>query len=144
MKKIPWDWIGIVGGILGVLVGVYAVLRAGGPGSIYIAGGMIVVFGGMGFFFYKLLWWPKFNTKRLQKTGIPAKAKILEVHNTNITVNNNPQIKLMLEIKNNFGQVYTTACRMIISRLKPRLFQAGMEVPVKIDPKNEKNVIIDF
>ena len=136
--------IGIIGGILAVLIAVYAVLRSGGPGSIYIAIGMIVVFGSLGFFFYKLLWRPRFNTRRLQQTGIPGKAKILEVHDTNITVNNNPQIKLMLEVKNNFDQVYNTSCRMIISRLKPNLFQPGMEVLVKIDPKNEKNVIIDI
>jgi hypothetical protein len=144
MKKIPWDWIGIVGGILGVLIGVYSVIKSGGPGSIYISIGMIVVFGGMGFLLYKLLWGPRINTRRLKKTGITGKAKILEVRDTNITINNNPQIKLLLEVKNNSGQTYTTACRTVISRLQPGLFQPGMEVPVKIDPANEKNVIVDF
>jgi hypothetical protein len=144
MKKIPWDWIGIIGAIFGVLIAVYSVIKAGGAGSIYIAIGMVIVFGGLGFLLYKFLWGPRINIRRLQKTGIAGKAKILEVHDTNITINNNPQVKLILEIKNNFGQVYTTACKMIISRLKPVLFQPGMEISVKIDPKNEKNIIVDF
>jgi hypothetical protein len=144
MKKIPWDWIGIVGGIAGVLIGAYSVIKSGGSGSIYIAIGMIIVFGSMGFFLYKFLWAPRINTRRLQKIGIVGKAKILEVHDTNITINNNPQLRLVLEIKNNSGEVYTTACRIVISRLKPVLFKTDMEVSVKIDPKNEKNVIVDF
>lgn len=143
MKKFRWDLVGICGGIAGVLFAVYAVLKSGGSNSILIATAMIVVFGGMGFFLNKFLWQPRYNVKRLQKTGIPGKAKILEVQDTNISVNNNPQLKLIMELKNNLGEVYTTACKTIVMRLKPIYFQAGKEVNVKIDPKNEKNVILD-
>lgn len=143
MKKIRWDLIGIVGGIVGVLLGVIAVLKSGVPNRITIAFAMIVVFGGMGFILYKLLWQPRFNVKRLQKMGIPASAKILEVHDTNITVNSNPQLKLIMELKNSDGQIYTTSCKTIVSRLSPIRFQSGQEVKVKVDPNDEKNVILD-
>jgi len=144
MKKIRWDLIGIFGGIAGVIIAVSAVLKAGGPNSIYIAVAMVVVFGGMGYFLYKVLWQPKFNSQRLQMEGIPGRAKILEVHETNITVNQNPQYRLVMEIKNNAGQIYTTGCKTIVSRLRTVYFQPGKEVNVKIDPKNEKNVIVDL
>ena len=144
MKKIRWDLIGMFGGVAGILIAVYFVLKAGGPNSIPISFAMIIVFGGMGYILFKLLWQPKFNTRRLQMTGIPGKAKILEVHETNITINNNPQVKLVMELKNNVGEIYTTACKTIVSKLRPVHFQPGKEVNVKIDPKNEKNVIIDF
>lgn len=143
MKKIRWDLIGILGGIAGVIIGIIAVLRAGGQNSIYIAIAMVIVFGGMGYFLYKFLWQPKFNIRRLQLEGIPGKAKILEVHETNITVNQNPQIKLVIEIKNIDGGVYTTSCKTIVSRLRTFNFQPGKEVNIKIDPKDEKNVIVD-
>ena len=39
------------------------------------------------YFLYKFLWSPKINTRRLQLEGVPGKAKILEVHETDITVN---------------------------------------------------------
>ncbi len=144
MKKIRWDLIGIVGGIAGVIIAVRAVLRAGGPNSIYIAAALVVVFGGMGYFLYKFLWEPKFNTRRLQIEGTPGKAKILEVHETNITVNQNPQYKLLVEIKNSDGQVYTTGCKTIVSRKRMVFFQPGKEINIKIDPKNERNVIVDI
>ena len=143
MKKIRWDLIGILGGSAGVIIAVRAVLKAGGPNSIYIAVALVVVFGGMGYFLYKFLWQPKNNTRRLQLEGFPGRAKILEVHETNITVNQNPQYKLILEIKNNTGKVYTTTCKTIVSRRRTIHFQPGKEVNVKIDPRNEKNVIVD-
>ncbi len=143
MKKIRWDLIGILGGVAGVIIAVRAVLKTGGPNSTYIAIALVLVFGGMGYFLYKFLWQPKFNTRRLQLEGIPGKAKILEVHETNITVNQNPQFRLLMEIKNSDGQVYTTSCKTVVSRLRTIYFQPGKEVNIKIDPKNEKNVIVD-
>jgi hypothetical protein len=81
---------------------------------------------------------------RLAKTGSPGKAVIKEVHDTGVTINNGPQVKLVLEVKNNLGQVYHTTIRTLVSRLQPNLYQPGMAVPVLIDPKNENNVVIDF
>lgn len=144
MKMNAGAWIGIIGGIVGILVGITAVLLTAGSAGIYIAIGILVFFGGMGFLFYKLLFGPMLNASRLQKIGIPGTALITEVRDTGVTVNNNPQVKLILEVKNSFGQKYTTICRTLVSRLQPGFFQTGMEVPVKIDPKNEKNVVIDL
>lgn len=143
MKKIRWDVIGMIGGIAGVLLAVIAVLKSSAPNKVIIAVAMIVVFGGMGTVLYKLLWQPRFNMKRLQKVGIPATAKILELHETDITVNNNPQLKLLLELTSNSGHVYTTTCKTIVARQRPIHFEAGKEVKVKVDPNNEKNVILD-
>jgi len=144
MKKIRWDLIGIYGSAIAVLIGVFAVIKAGGPGSIFIALGMIVVFGSMGYFFYKLLWGPRIHERRLHQSGIPGRAKIVEVRETNITINNNPQVKLMLEVTNSSGHVYHTSCKVIVPRLKPGLYKTGMELPIKIDPGNEKKLIIDL
>lgn len=143
MKKIRWDLMSMFIGIIALLLGAYAVIKAGGKGSIQIAVTMVVFFGTMGYLLYKFLWQPRSNIKRLQKTGIPGKAKIIEVQNTNISVNNNPQLKLTMELKNNAGEIYTTSCKHVVSRLKPVSFQPGKEVNVKIDPANEKNVIVD-
>ncbi|MEO8413354.1 MAG: hypothetical protein ABI472_06825 [Ginsengibacter sp.] len=144
MKKFRWDLIGIFGGITGVVIAIIAVIKAGGPDSFNIAIAMVIVFGGMGYILYKFLWGPRANVKRLQNTGIRGKAKILEVHETNIAVNNNPQLRIVLELKNNAGEVYTATCKMIVSRLRQNYFQSGKQVNVKIDPKNEKNVIVDI
>lgn len=135
-------WIGIIGGILGLAVGIGAVLATTGSMGIYIAGGMLLIFGGMFFLFYKLFFGPLINANRLQKNGVAGKALIKEVHDTGVTINNAPQVRLVLEIKNYLGQTYTTSIRTLVSRLNPGMYQTGMIVPVRIDPKNDNNVII--
>ena len=144
MKMNAGTWIGLAGGLIGIIVAVGAVLATGGSSGIYIAGGIIVVFGGMMFLFYKLFFGPMINASRLMKTGIPGKATITEVRDTGVTINNSPQVKLTLDVKNQFGQIYTTSIRTLVSRIQPNMYQPGMAVPVKIDPKDEKNVVIDF
>jgi len=137
-------WIGIIGGIIGLAVGVGAVVATGGSEGKYIALGMLLLFGGVFYLLYRLIFKPLINTARLQKTGIPARATILEVKDTGVTINNSPQVKLILELKNSFGQKYTTQTRVLVSRINPNAYMPGMEIPVKIDPKNEQNVVLDF
>jgi hypothetical protein len=144
LKMNTWAWIAIGGGIAGLLIGVISVLMVGGSEGPLFAAGMLIMFGGIGFMLYKFLFGPMINASRLQKVGLPGRAKILEVRDTGVTINNSPQVKLILEVKDNLGQTYTTHCRVLVSRINPGMYTPGMEVPVKIDPKNEKNVIIDF
>jgi hypothetical protein len=79
----------------------------------------------------------------LQKTGLDGKALIKEVRDTGVTINNNPQVKLIVEIKNYLGQTYTTTIRTLVSRINPFAYQPGMIIPVKIDTKNENVVVIN-
>lgn len=141
-------WIGLIvgglGALIGLSVGVGSVLTLGGSNGIYIAAGIILIFGGMFYLFYKLMFAPMILANRLQKVGLPGKATIKEVHDTGVTVNNSPQVKLVLEIKNSFGQIYTTTIRTLVSRLQPNLYEVGMVVPVLIDPKDENRVVIDY
>ncbi|MGH2553234.1 MAG: hypothetical protein ACRDEB_05925 [Chitinophagaceae bacterium] len=144
MKMNAGMWIGIIGGIIGLIAGIGAVVTTGGKYGIWMGLGMLVIFGGMFYLFYRIFFKPMINAARLQKKGLPGKATILEVKDTGITINNNPQVKLLLEVKNNYGQKYNAQCRVMVSRLNPGMFMPGMEVAVKIDPDNEQNVVIDF
>ena len=140
MKLNKSAWVGIIG----LLAGVIAVIATAGSMGIYIGVGMLVIFGGMFYLFYRLFFKALINASRLQKTGLPGTARIIEVKDTGITINNNPQVKLIVEVRNNFGQKYKTECRVLVSRINPNAYSSGMEVPVKIDPKNEMNVVIDL
>ena len=144
MKMNAGIWIGIIGGLLGFVVGITAVLTTAGSAGIYIAAGMLVIFGGMFFLFYKLFFGPMILANRLRKTGIPGKALIKAVHDTGVTINNQPQVKLELGIKNYLGKTYTATIRTLVSRLDPGMYSQGMTVPVLVDPKNEQIVVIDF
>jgi len=143
MKMNAGVWIGIIGGLLGLAIGVTAVLTTAGSLGIYIASGMLLLFGGMFFLFYKLFFQQMLLASRLAKTGLPGKALVKEVHDTGVTINNNPQVKLVLEVTNNLGMIYTTTTRTLVSRLNPGIYRPGMTIPVKIDPDNENNVVVD-
>ena len=144
MKMNAGAWIGIIGGVIGLLVGVGAVIATAGSAGTYITIGVLAFLGAMFYLFYRLFFKGMINTARLQKTGLSGKATILEIKDTGVTINNSPQVKLTLEVKNSFGQKYTTHCRVLVSRINPNAYLPGMEVPVKIDPKNDMNVVIDF
>lgn len=144
MKMNAGAWIGIIAGIIGLLVGIGAVIRTAGSTGTYIGLGMLLLFGGMFFLFYQLFFKSLINARRLQKTGTPGRARIVEVKDTGVTINNNPQVKLILEVKNSYGQKYTTSCKVVVSRINPGAYSPGMEVPVRIDPANEMNVTLDF
>jgi len=144
MKMNAGIWVGIIAGIFGLVVGVGAVIATAGSKGIYIGIGMAALFGGIFYLIYRLVFKPMINSSRLQKVGLPGTARKLEGKDPGVTINNSPQVKLILEVKNSFGQKYTTQCRVLVSRINPGAYRPGMEVPVKIDPKNEMNVVIDF
>lgn len=143
MKMNTGAWIGLIGGAIGVLAAIVAVIATAGQGGIYITLGILLIFGGVGFLFYKLFFGPMLNFNRLQKTGLSGKARVLEVKDTGVTINNNPQVKLIVEVKSNLGQRYNASIKTLVSRINPFVYQPGMEIPVKIDPNNEQNVVID-
>lgn len=144
MKMNAGLWIGIIGGIAGLLIAIISVLTVNGTAGIYIALGILMIGGGMFFLFYKLLFAPMIMAARLKKTGIRGKALIKEVRDTGVTVNNSPQVKLVVEVKNSLGQRYTATMRTLISRLQPQMFQPGMTIPVLIDPNDENKMIVDY
>jgi hypothetical protein len=144
MKMNAGAWIGIIGGLIGLIVGIGAVIATAGSSAPFITIFILGMVGGMFYLFYRLFFKPMINAARLQKIGLPGKATILEVRDTGVTINNSPQVKLMMEVKNSYGQKYNAQCRVLVSRINPNMFTPGMEIPVLIDPKNEQNVVIDY
>jgi len=72
---------------------------------------------------------------RLKMVGIKAKASIVSVTDTNITINNSPYIKVVVEIRPGVQAEFTTmASRIAIPR-------AGDVIEVVYDPSNPKDVL---
>ncbi len=128
--------IGLLGGLAGIVV---AVISAPIMGSIF-ALIFILVFGGV----YWSVFRPMMIQSRLLKTGLSAKAVIKELSDTGVTVNNAPQVKLVLEVFPPMGAPYLVETKMLISRLQTSMFQPGMELAVKIDPDDKSKVAVDF
>ena len=84
------------------------------------------------------------EARQLQKIGIPAKATILKLWDTGITINNDPVIGLEVEVAPEGRSPYVaTIKRSLISRLDVPQFQPRSVIPVRFDPNNPERVAID-
>ena len=84
------------------------------------------------------------EARRLQETGEPATARVVEIWDTGMTVNDDPVIGLRVEVSRADGSVYTaTIDKSLVSRVHIPQFQPGSTVPVRIDPQDSANVALD-
>jgi hypothetical protein len=84
------------------------------------------------------------EARRLQESGLPASAHILQIWDTGITVNNDPVIGMRVEIDRSDGSAYpATIPKCLISRIDIPRFQPGATVPVRIDPQDPAKVALD-
>lgn len=136
--KMNWGIIiGLAGGAIGILVALVSVIMAK---SIFGVVMVVVITGVIGTVFWKVLFGPMMLTNRLAKNGYATNARVVEVSDTGVTVNNAPQVKLLLEVTPPNGTAYLVETKQLISRLQTSMFQPGMMVPVLID-LNDKNAI---
>lgn len=94
-----------------------------------------------------VIWWVRKafgpDTDTL-KSGIPAKARILQIAETGSYVNMQPQVALVVEVTPSDGQpAYQTTTNMVIPMVNIPQFQPGMVLPAKINPKNRMKVALD-
>lgn len=76
-------------------------------------------------------------------TGIPARARIVSVRQTNVLVNHQPQIEFQLEVHPPSGSIYHVETKAVIPMVHIPQFQPGAEIPVKIDPADPGKVVFD-
>ena len=79
----------------------------------------------------------------LLKNGEQAKAKVLSVSDTGVTINGSPRIALQLEVTTQKGFIFNTQIHTLISRIQPTFYQPGMILQVRYDPNNLKSVAIE-
>ena len=83
------------------------------------------------------------KARDLQKRGVTADATILKVWDTGITVNNDPVVNLLLEVRPASGNQYEAQTKALISRIDVPQFQPGNVIPVVYDPNDPKQVAIN-
>jgi hypothetical protein len=74
------------------------------------------------------------------KNGEKAKATIIKVWDTGTTINDDPQIGLLLEAITKEGQKFHAETKTIVSRLNVAMVQPGVTAEVIYDPANTKRV----
>lgn len=140
--KMNWGMIiGLIGGAIGLVVGFIAVLSTK---AILPAIIMVVVVGIMGTVFWKVLFGPMMLSRRLAKSGFATTARVVEVHDTGVTVNNAPQVKMLLEVTPPNGSTYLVETKQLISRLQTSMFQPGSMIPVLIDLNDKNSIVLNY
>src|SRR5262249_35188077 len=83
------------------------------------------------------------KAKDLQKRGVAAQAEILKVWDTGMTVNNDPVVGLLLNVKPADSAEYQAETKALISRIDIPQFQPGNVIPIRYDPNDPRQVAID-
>jgi hypothetical protein len=83
------------------------------------------------------------QARELQKTGLPAKATILKISDTGMTINDDPVAYLDLEVHPANGAAFRARTKCLISRLEVPQFQPGCSIPVRYDPADHTRVGVD-
>jgi len=79
----------------------------------------------------------------IQARGIPALARVLEIHDTGTTVNQNPLVRLVLEVQPDHAPPFEAETERLISRLQVPEVQPGEVVLVKYDPESGEVALAD-
>ncbi|MCL4559123.1 MAG: SHOCT domain-containing protein [Chloroflexi bacterium] len=74
------------------------------------------------------------------KNGVNAPAKVLKVWDTGVSMNDNPQVGLLLEVTPKWGASFQAEVKTLVSRLNSGLVQPGLEAEVRYDPQNPKKL----
>lgn len=84
------------------------------------------------------------QTQTLLAMGEPAQATVLQLRDTGTTLNDNPQIEVLLEVRPSNRPAYQVQTRCYVSRLRIPQVQPGAVVAVRIDPQNQANVALQL
>ncbi|MBU0493094.1 MAG: hypothetical protein KKA73_25610 [Chloroflexi bacterium] len=82
-------------------------------------------------------------TQALLVSGAPAEATILNLWDTGITINDNPRVGLLLELRPLDSAPFQVETTRTISRLQIPLYQPGTVLQVKYDPHDTTKVAIE-
>jgi hypothetical protein len=81
--------------------------------------------------------------KQLLATGKRANGKIVDMWDTGVTINNQPEIGMVIEVTPDFEPSFKAEVKQVISRLQTSFYQVGVTCVVKYDPNNKKTVAIE-
>jgi hypothetical protein len=76
------------------------------------------------------------------QNGITADAEVLAVRDTGVTINDDPQIALLLEVRPPMAAAFQTEIKTLVSRLEVANYRPGCKAVVVYDPANPKRMIL--
>ncbi|KAB8145916.1 SHOCT domain-containing protein [Chloroflexia bacterium SDU3-3] len=115
---------------------------AGGPFGGFDALGIIIPIVVVAIIILSVLPFLRMLSPAKIKDGIPASAKILEVRDTGASINDNPMVQLLLEVRPAGAAPYQATAKALVSRLKVGYLMPGGTVQVIYDAHKPERVEI--
>lgn len=103
---------------------------------VIAVGGAFLV--GMLFF-----WWPAHQQAQILKTGIEADATITNVAPTGNLYNNQPQVRITLQVHPTSGGDYTADVVMVINPVYLSRYQPGTQAHIRYDQHDRTKIAIE-
>jgi len=101
---------------------------------------MVLLLGVPPFFFGRVFRGSNKREQEILLNGYPGKATIMDLQDTGWTVNDNPMVRMTLDIQPEVGAKFQVQVKAMVSRLAiPRV---GDSFPVKYDPNDPGKVVI--
>ena len=82
------------------------------------------------------------KTTMLMSSGIVGQARIDEISDTGMTVNENPQVQFNLSVTIPGHDPYPATLTQVVSRIAIGSFQPGATVPVRVSPDDPQTLLI--
>ncbi|HEX9823685.1 MAG TPA: DUF3592 domain-containing protein [Actinomycetota bacterium] len=146
-SKSPAKWLWITAVIELVVA---AGLLAGGLAVPEAKGGLWLTAAILGSVSLALLVWAgKWSARykeaqRISATGLPAQARIVGMSQTGVYLNEQPQVELTLELSTAVQGPYQVTLKEWVPLIMLGRLTSGQPLPVKVDPQNPQNVIIEW
>jgi hypothetical protein len=76
------------------------------------------------------------------KNGVTTQARVLKVRDTGVSINDNPQVGLLLEFSPIGSGPFQAEAKTVVSRLNAALVQPGITAEIKYDPQKPGRIQI--
>jgi hypothetical protein len=80
----------------------------------------------------------------LTKTGLPGQAQILEMTQTGVYINENPQVKMKLHVEAQGIPPYECEKKVTVPMIALGMLGSGRPLSVYVDPNDHENIYIDW
>lgn len=84
------------------------------------------------------------EAKLIRKSGSPAMARVLELKDTGMTLNQNPIVSMRVEVRPDGVAPFEATMKALVGRLDIPRIQPGAVLPVKYDPNDHTRVALDM
>jgi hypothetical protein len=82
-------------------------------------------------------------TRKLLAEGEPATAKVLELHQTGMMINNNPQVRMVVDVTRDGGEPYRAQIVQVVDFLAIPRVQPGCALKVRVDRGDPQKMAVE-